>query len=80
LREHKFQRKPGGGRKPKEALTVIEAIVCRRPRIGSRAKQHLCADADFRGASAAQSIRRRRYVPHVRSRRDDQLLARSCTI
>ncbi len=50
---------------------VLDAIVCRRPRIGSRAKQHLCADAGFRGAPATQSIRRRRYIPHVRSRREE---------
>src|SRR5450631_4358358 len=50
---------------------VLDAIVCRRPRLGSRAKQHLCADAGFRGAPAAQVIRRRRYIPHVRSRREE---------
>jgi putative transposase len=50
---------------------VLDAIVCRRPRLGSRAKQHLCADAGFRGVPAAQAIRRRRYIPHVRSRREE---------
>ncbi len=50
---------------------VLDAIVCRRPRVGSHAKQHLCADAGFRGAPAAQAIRRRRYIAHVRSRREE---------
>ena len=45
---------------------VLDAMVCRRP----RAPQHLCADAGFRGAPAARAIRRRRYLPHVRSRRE----------
>jgi putative transposase len=51
-------------------VTQLEPVR-RRPRIGSHAKQHLCADAGFRGASAAQVIRRRRYIPHVRSRREE---------
>src|ERR1035438_5156209 len=50
---------------------VLDASVCRRPRVGSHAKQHLCADAGFRGAPAAQAIRRRRYIAHVRSRREE---------
>ena len=50
---------------------VLDAIVCRRPRLGSRAKQHPFADAGFRGAPAAHGIRRRRYIPHVRSRREE---------
>jgi len=50
---------------------VLDAIVCRRPRSGAHAKQYLCADAAFYGAPAAQAIRRRRYVPHVRSRGEE---------
>ena len=47
---------------------VLDAIVARRPRVRPYARQHLCADAAFRGAPAEQAIRRRRYIPHVRSR------------
>jgi putative transposase len=47
---------------------VLDAIVARRPRSRRHARQHLCADAGFRGAPAEQAIRRRRYIPHVRSR------------
>jgi len=50
---------------------VLDAIVCRRPRLGPQAKQHLCADAGFRGAPAAELIRRRRYISHVRSRHEE---------
>jgi transposase len=50
---------------------VLDAIVCRRPRIGTNAKQHLCADAGFRGAPAAQAIIARGYIPHVRSRSEE---------
>ena len=47
---------------------VLDALVLRRPRVSARATQHLCADAAFRGAPAERAIRRRRYIPHVRSR------------
>ena len=50
---------------------TLDSLVVRRPRVGPRSKQHLCADAAFGGASADQAIRRRRYVPHVRSRREE---------
>ena len=50
---------------------VLDAIVYRRPRSSARAKQHLCADAGFRGAPADKAIRSRRYIPHVRSRREE---------
>ena len=50
---------------------VLDALVLRRPRLGARAKQHLCADAAFRGAPADAAIRRRHYIPHVRSRLEE---------
>jgi len=50
---------------------VLDGLVVRRPRVGAHAKQHLCADAAFQGVSAGRAIRRRRYVPHVRSRREE---------
>lgn len=51
---------------------VLDAIVRRRPRARAYARQHLCADAGFRGAPAEQAIRRRHYVPHVRSRVEER--------
>ena len=50
---------------------VLDGVVVRRPRVSARARQHLCADAGFVGAPAEQAMRRRRYVPHVRSRREE---------
>lgn len=50
---------------------TLDGLVVRRPRVGWHSKQHLCADAAFEGASADQAIRRRRYIPHVRSRREE---------
>ena len=51
---------------------VLDALVVRRPRVRVRARQHLCADAAFRGAPAEQAMRRRKYVPHVRSRAQER--------
>ena len=45
---------------------------CAAARALARAPNSIkCADAGFRGASAAQALRRRRYIPHVRSRREE---------
>lgn len=51
---------------------VLDAIVVRRPRARAHARQHLCADAGFRGTAAEHAIRQRRYVPHVRSRVEER--------
>ena len=48
---------------------TLDRVVCRRPRRGWR-HQHLCADRGYVGAPAAQAIRARGYVPHVRPRGD----------
>jgi transposase len=50
---------------------VLDAIVCPRPKTRLRVRQHLCADAAFYGAPAEKAIRRRRYIPHVRSRGEE---------
>ncbi len=50
---------------------TFDSLVVRRPRVGPPSKQHLCADSAFKGAVADPAIRRRRYVPHVRSRREE---------
>jgi transposase len=51
---------------------VLDAIVARRPRVRRYVRQHLCADAAFRGVPAEKAIRRRRYIPHVRSRVEER--------
>ncbi len=55
-----------------QLVPVLEAIVPPRPPASARPRQHLCLDAGFRGASAEQAIRRRHYVPHVRSRTEER--------
>lgn len=50
---------------------VLDALVVRRPCGDARSRQHLCADAAFQGAPAERAIRSRRYIPHVRSRREE---------
>jgi putative transposase len=47
---------------------VLDAGVCPRP----PGAQHLCADAGFRGAPAAQAIDCRGYIAHVRSRSEER--------
>jgi IS5 family transposase len=56
---------------------VLDGLVVRRPRVSACSRQHLCADAAFYGAPAEQAIRRRRYVPHVRSRFEEHRTRRA---
>jgi transposase len=50
---------------------VLDAIVVRRPRVRARHRQHLCADAGFRGAPAEKAIRYRAIFPtYVRASRN----------
>jgi putative transposase len=51
---------------------VLDGIALRRPRERAYHRQHLCADAGFRGAPAEQVMRSRRYIPHVRSRVEER--------
>jgi putative transposase len=55
-----------------ELAATLDAVVVPRPRVAPRARQHLCADAGFVGARAAQHMRGRDYTPHVRPRGDER--------
>ena len=49
-----------------QLVPLLDAVVVPRPEVAPRARQHLCADAGFRGASARQDMLKRQYTPHVR--------------
>jgi len=51
---------------------VLDALVIARPKVSVRTPQHLCADAGFAGQPAAQAIRKRQFIPHVRSRGEEK--------
>jgi transposase len=53
-------------------VPTLDAVVAPRPAVALRARQHLCADAGFVGAAAAQEIRDRDYTPHVRPRGEER--------
>lgn len=56
---------------------TLDAIIVRRPRTGEMSKQNLCADKGYVGAPAAEAIRRRNYIPHVRQRGEEIAAAKS---
>lgn len=47
---------------------TLEAVVISRPVLTGETRQHLCADAGYTGAPAAQAIADHQYIAHVRSR------------
>ena len=51
-----------------QLVPTLDALIVPRPAVAPRARQHLCADAGFVGAAAAQDMRDRDYTPHVRPR------------
>ena len=60
-----------------QLVPLLDAVVVPRPEVAPRARQHLCADAGFRGASARQDIVRDalagvRDTPHVRPRGEER--------
>ena len=68
-----------------QLAATLDAIVAPRPAVApravfrsickmaaSRARQHLCADAGFVGAAAAQDMLDRDYTPHVRPRGEER--------
>lgn len=55
-----------------QLAATLDAIVVPRPRVVPRARQHLCADAGFVGATADQNMRDRDYTPHVRPRGEER--------
>jgi len=54
-----------------QLVPVLDAMVVPRPEVAPRARQHLCADAGFRGPAARQDMLNRQYTPHVRPRREE---------
>ena len=52
---------------------TLDALVVPRPEVAVRARQHLCADAGFSGASARQQMLERDYTPHVRPRNKERV-------
>ena len=55
-----------------QLAATLDAIVASRPPVVPRARQHLCADAGFVGATADQNMRERDYTPHVRPRGEER--------
>ena len=55
-----------------QLVPTLDAVVAARPAVAPRARQHLCADAGFVGAAAAQDMRDRDYTPHVRPRGEER--------
>ncbi len=52
---------------------TLDAIVVDRPSGEGGLEEHLCADKGYTGRPAQQSMRDRRYVPHVRQRGEETL-------
>src|SRR6516165_604699 len=55
-----------------QLVPTLDAVVIARPAVAPRARQHLCADAGFRGAAARQAMLDRDYTPHVRPRGEER--------
>jgi putative transposase len=47
---------------------TLDGVVIARPEPTQEQPQHLCLDAAYVGASVAQEVEERHYVPHIRSR------------
>ena len=47
---------------------TLDTIVIDRPR---NRKQHLCADAGYKGQKPLQKVKSRNYIPHIRQRRQE---------
>lgn len=55
----------------KLAVATLESVPVARPRPGPRRRQHLCGDKAYQDATFAQWLRRRHYVPHIKSRGEE---------
>lgn len=53
------------------ALPTLESIVVPRPQPRPRKPQHMCADKAYDDGKFRQRLRRRHYVPHIKSRGDE---------
>src|SRR5579859_5952867 len=47
---------------------TLDGVVIARPEPTQEQPQHLCLEAAYVGASVAQEVEERHYVPHIRSR------------
>ena len=51
--------------------STLDGIIIERPSGKRAAPQHLCADKGYTGKPAAESIRARDYIPHVKQRGEE---------
>lgn len=50
---------------------VLDGIVVTRPAATKKAPQHLCAGKGYAGQPALESMRARKYTPHVKQRGEE---------
>ena len=55
-----------------QLAATLDAVVTPRPAVAAYARQHLCADAGFVGATAEQQMLDRDYTAHVRPRGEER--------
>lgn len=51
---------------------TLDSIPVARPRPSRRRKHHLCGDKGYDSNAVRRAARRRRYTPHIKSRRDER--------
>ena len=51
---------------------TLDSIPVRRPRPSCRRRQHLCGDKGFDAEVIRREARRRGYIPHIKSRGEEQ--------
>ena len=51
---------------------TLDAAIITRPEVTEHAPQHLCANAAYTGAPAAETMNERMYTPHVRFRGEEK--------
>ena len=56
----------------KLALPTIESIPIHRPQPRPWHTQHMCADKAYHSAEFRKTLRRRHFIPHVKSRGEEQ--------
>jgi putative transposase len=55
---------------------TLSSLPIRRPRPTARRPQHLCCDKGYDAAIIHREARRRRYIPHIKSRGEEQIAKR----
>jgi transposase len=55
---------------------TLDSIPVARPRPSRRRRQHLCGDKGYDAEAVRRAARRRRYVPHIKSRGDERAAKR----